>query len=80
MANRLIQMNEPKEKITLEDSSDNKIKDEIEKHIEIEMTSTNPKQGDKKQLKACDEDSYVVKLFKSIMSFQEYQNSVGKKN
>lgn len=55
-----------------------------EENIEIETTSVNLKQQNrkstseqenKKLLKACDEDPYIVKLFKSLMKPPENQES-----
>lgn len=56
----------------------NKNEEKIEIEIKIETTS-NPKQEDRKQLKACDEDSYIVKLFKSLMSPEGSQKNAENK-
>lgn len=43
--------------------------------MEITNPSTNPKWEDRKRPKACDEDPYIVKLFKSLMSPQGSQGT-----
>jgi len=43
------------------------------------LPSTSPKREDKKRPKVCDEDPYIVKLFKSLMNPQENRGSVEEK-
>ncbi|KMQ86119.1 hypothetical protein RF55_14997 [Lasius niger] len=47
-----------------------------EENIEMEIIS-NPEES--KQTKACEEDPYIVKLFKSLMKPESQKNSVEKK-
>ncbi|KYM97855.1 hypothetical protein ALC62_11201 [Cyphomyrmex costatus] len=80
MANKPEKMSKTEEAVAVEDSNN--------KNIEIEMTS-NPeefrrkkketKQEDIKRPKTCDEDSYIVKLFKNLMNSQESKKSTEKK-
>ncbi|GAB1868147.1 hypothetical protein CAJAP_09226 [Camponotus japonicus] len=61
--------------VNLEDLSNERRNKE---NIEVEMTSTNPEQKSK-QPTACEEDPYIVKLFKSLMKSESQKSSEKKK-
>lgn len=51
-----------------------------EARIELKMTSANPEQPNKQRQKICDEDPYIVKLFKSLIGAEKKKDTVEKKS